>query len=128
MYPKNIGQPLEKSEKSQKIAQSTAFPQLNMILKELKLFYEWFEQENFFNIVRNLSKSCELGEKCSNLVLICYFCQHPCKANLQMMLRLPLPFTDLQSIRWRYYTCYLTTLLGVPDSKIQFIDQFFSRY
>jgi hypothetical protein len=41
-----------------------------MIPKQLKLFHEWFEQENFLNVVRNSSKSRELGEKCSNLVLM----------------------------------------------------------
>jgi hypothetical protein len=39
-----------------------------MIPKQLKLFHEWFGQEKFLNVVRNSSKSRELGEKCPNLV------------------------------------------------------------
>jgi hypothetical protein len=77
MYPQNIGQPLKKSENLRKIVQLTAFPKLNMILKELKLFYKQFEQENFFNIMRNLSKSHELGEKWSIFVNI--HAQQTCK-------------------------------------------------
>jgi hypothetical protein len=63
MYAQIFGQPLKKSEKSRKIAQSTAFPKQNMILKELKLFHEKFEQENSPNTVGNPSKSCEFCEK-----------------------------------------------------------------
>ena len=49
--------------------QLIAFPNLVMILKELKLIHKWFGWEKLPKIVRKPSQSGEFGGKCPNAVI-----------------------------------------------------------